>query len=178
MPVLINKYNQMIEHYNLIRDHLNKSTIDLNEMKQLQAKVSQDENIHFITQDITCKLIYYIIEAADDELQYEKYRYLEQTLQKITNIIRSESYTKREELKMLRKQCQTDNDSPYFDDLGHITTGAVTEAIKLLFAAARNGLHPHWVSSSEEEEEEETNDQQENIDSEEDNEANNFQLLD
>ena len=177
MPVLINKYNQMIEYYNLIRDHLNKPTIDLNEMKQLQAKVSQDENIHFITQDITCKLIYYIIETAYDELQYEKYRYLEQTLQKITNIIRSESYIKREELKMLRKQCQTDNGSPYFNDLGHITTSAVTEAIKLLFATTMAGLHPHGVSSSEEEEEE-TNDQQENIDSEEDNEANNFQLLD
>ena len=78
---------------------------------------------------------------------------------------------------MLRKQCQTDNGSPYFDDLGHITTCAVTETIKLLFATTMAGLHPHWVSSSEEEEEE-TNDQQENIDSEEDNEANNFQLLD
>ena len=177
MPVLINKYNQMIEYYNLIRDHLNKSTIDLNEMRQLQAKISQDENIHFITQDITCKLIYYIIEAAYDELQYEKYRYLEQTLQKITKIIRSESHIKGEELKRLRAKCQTDNNSPYFNDLEHITTSAVTEAIKLLFATTTDGLHPHGVSSSEEEEEE-TNDQQENIDSEEDNEANNFQLLD
>ena len=175
MPVLINKYNQMIEHYNLIRDHLNKPTIDLNEMKQLQTKISQDEDIYFITQDITSKLIYYIIYY--DELQYEKYEYLEQTLKSVTDIIRSESYIKREELKRLRTKCQTDNDSPYFNDLGHITTCVVTEAIKLLFATTRAGLHPHWVSSSEEEEEE-TNDQQENIDSEEDNEANNFQLLD
>ena len=176
MPVLINKYNQMMEHYNLIRDHLNKPTIDLNEMKQLQTKISQDEDIHFITQDITCKLIHYIIEAAYDELQYEKYRYLEQTLQKTTKIIRSESHIKGEELKRLRTKCQTDNDSPYFNDLGHITTSAVTEAIKLLFATTTDGLHPHEVSSSEEEDE--TNDRQENIDSEEDNKANNLQLLD
>ena len=78
---------------------------------------------------------------------------------------------------MLRKQCQTDNSSPYFDDLGHITTCAVTKAIKLLFATTMAGLHPHRVSSSEEEEEE-TNDPNEDIDSEENNEANNFQLLD
>ena len=80
MPVLINKYNQMIEYYNIIRDHLNKPTIDLNELKQLQTKVSQDEDIYFITQDIISKMIYYIIETAYDELQYEKYEYLEQTL--------------------------------------------------------------------------------------------------
>ena len=119
---------------------------------------------------------YYIIETAYDELQYEKYEYLEQTLKSVTNIIRSESPIKREELKRLRTKCQTDNDSPYFNDLGHITTCAVTEAIKLLFATTRAELHPHWVSSSEEEEETDT--QQDNIDSEEDNEANNFQLLD
>ena len=179
MPVLINKYNQMMEYYNLIRDHLNKPTIDLNEMKQLQTKISQDEDIYFITQDITSKLIYYIIETAYDELQYEKYEYLEQTLKSVTDIIRSGSYIKREELKRLRTKCQTDNDSPYFNDLGHITTCAVTEAIKLLFATSRAGLHPHWVSSSEEEEDDkETDNQQDNIDSEEDNEANNFQLLD
>ena len=177
MPVLINKYNQMIEYYNIIRDHLNKPTIDLNELKQLQTKVSQDEDIYFITQDIISKMIYYIIETAYDELQYEKYEYLEQTLESVTDIIRSGSYIKREELKRLRTKCQTDNNSPYFNDLEHITTSAVTEAIKLLFATTTDGLHPHEVSSSEEEEEE-TNDRQENIDSEEDNEANNLQLLD
>ena len=179
MPVLINKYNQMIEYYNIIRDHLNKPTIDLNEMKQLQTKISQDEDIYFITQDIISKMIYYIIETAYDELQYEKYEYLEQTLESVTDIIRSGSYIKREELKRLRTKCQTDNDSPYFDDLGHITTCVVTEAIKLLFATTRAGLHPHWVSSDEEEEEEETEDQgDEDLHSNEDNEANNFYPLD
>jgi hypothetical protein len=176
MPVLMNKYNQMIEHYNLIRDHLNKPTIDLNELKLIQTKISQDEDIYFITQDIISKMIYYIIETAYDELQYEKYEYLEQTLESITDIIRSGSYIKREELKRLRTKCQTDNDSPYFDDLGHITTCVVTEAIKLLFATTRAGLHPHWVSSSEEEEE--TNDPREDTDSNEDNEANNLHSLD
>ena len=167
MPVLINKYNQLIEHYNIIRDHLNKPTIDLNELKHLQTRISQDENIYFITQDITSKLIYYIIETAYDELQYEKYEYLEKTLKNVTDIIRSGSYNLQEELKRLRTKCQTDNDSPYFDDLGFITTCMVTEAIKLLYATTRAGLHPHWVSSDEEEEV-----------SEEDNEANNLDSLD
>ena len=53
----------MVEYYNIIRDHLNKPTIDLNELKQLQTKISQDESVYFITQDITSKLIYYIIET-------------------------------------------------------------------------------------------------------------------
>ena len=180
MPVLINKYNQMIEYFNILRDHLNKPTIDLNELGQLQTKVSQDEDIYFITQDIVSKIIYYIIEMAYDELQVEKYEYLENTLQETTKIIRSDSYRdKREQLKRLRTQCQTDNDSPYFDDLGHITTCVVTEAIKLLFTTTRAGLHPHWISSDEEEEEEEAEDQDnENLYSNEDNEANNFYPLD
>ena len=76
MPVLINKYNQMIEYFNILRDHLNKTTIDLNELGQLQTKVSQDEDIYFITQDIVSKIIYYIIETAYDELRVEKYEYL------------------------------------------------------------------------------------------------------
>ena len=174
----MNKYNQMIEYFNIIRDHLNKPTIDLNELGQLQTKVSQDEDIYFITQDIVSKIIYYIIETAYDELQVEKYEYLENTLQETTNIIRSDSYRdKREQLKRLRTQCQTDNDSPYFDDLGHITTCVVTEAIKLLFATTRAGLHPHWVSSDEEEEEENNQESEEEV-SEEDNEANNLYSLD
>ena len=177
MPVLINKYNQLIEHYNIIRDHLNKPTIDLNELKHLQTRISQDENIYFITQDITSKLIYYIIETAYDELQYEKYEYLEKTLKNVTDIIRSGSYNLQEELKRLRTKCQTDNDSPYFDDLGFITTCMVTEAIKLLYATTRAGLHPHWVSSDEEEEDEHNQEPEEEV-SEEDNEANNLDSLD
>ena len=107
MPVLINKYNQMVEYYNIIRDHLNKPEIDLNELRQLQTKISQDEDIYFITQDITSKMIYYIIETAYDELQYEKYECLEQTLKKVTDIIQSESYTKREaENQMPDRQLQ------------------------------------------------------------------------
>ena len=89
MPVLINKYNQLIEYYNIIRDHLNKPTIDLNELKQLQTKISQDEGIYFITQDITSKIIYYIIETSYDELQDEKFEYLENILKETSNIIRS-----------------------------------------------------------------------------------------
>ena len=178
MPVLTNKYNQMIEYFNILRDHLNKPTIDLNELGQLQTKVSQDEDIYFITQDIVSKIIYYIIETAYDELQVEKYEYLENILQETTNIIRSDSYRdKREQLKRLRTQCQTDNDSPYFDDLGHITTCVVTEAIKLLFATTRAGRHPHWVSSDEEEEEENNQESEEEV-SGEDNEANNLYSLD
>ena len=73
MPVLMNKYNQMLEYYNIIRDHLTEPEINLNELRQLQTKISQDEDIYFITQDITSKIIYYIIKTAYDELQYEKY---------------------------------------------------------------------------------------------------------
>ena len=174
MPVLINKYNQLIEHYNIIRDHLNKPTIDLNELKHLQTRISQDENIYFITQDITSKLIYYIIETAYDELQYEKFEYLEKTLKNVTDIIQSGPYNQREELRRLRIKCQTDNDSQYFNDLGFITTCVVTEAMKLLYATSRARLHPHWISSDEETDEEHNQEQ----DSEEDDEANNFQLLD
>ena len=158
----------MIEYFNILRDHLNKTTIDLNELGQLQTKVSQDEDIYFITQDIVSKIIYYIIETAYDELQVEKYEYLENILQETTNIIRSDSYRdKREQLKRLRTQCQSDNDSPYFNDLGFITTCVVTEAIKLLYATTRAGLHPHWVSSDEEEEDEHNQEPEEEI-SEED----------
>ena len=91
MPVLVDKNNEMLENFNTIRDILNKPTIDLNELRQLLTRVSQDENIFFITQDIMTKIIYYIIEMAYDELQYEKYQYLEQTLKSVTDIIRSGS---------------------------------------------------------------------------------------
>ena len=175
MPVLVNKYNEMLENFNIIRDILNKPTIDLNELRQLLTRVSQDENIYFITQDIMTKIIYYIIEMAYDELQYEKYEYLEQTLKRVTDIIKSDSYNKKDELKRLRTRCQTDNESPYFDSLMHITTTVVTEAIKLLYYTTRAELHPHWISSDEEDA---GGEESENQDSEEDNEANNFQLLD
>ena len=167
----------MIEYYNTIRDHLNKPVIDLNELRQLLTKISQDEEIYFIPQDIITKIIYYIIETSYDELQEEKHEYLEQTLKNVTDIIRSGSYNQREELRRLRTKCQTDNDSPYFDDLGFITTCVVTEAIKLLYATTRAGLHPHWVSSDEEEEEENNQESEEEV-SEEDNEANNLYSLD
>ena len=120
-----------------------------NELKHLQTRISQDGNIYFITQDITSKLIYYIIETAYDELQYEKFEYLEKTLKNVTDIIQSGSYNQREELRRLRIKCQTDNDSHYFNDLGFITICVVTEAIKLLYATTRAGLHPHWISSDE-----------------------------
>ena len=169
MPVLVNKYNEMLENFNIIRDILNKPTIDLNELRQLLTRVSQDENIYFITQDIMTKIIYYIIEMAHDELQYEKYEYLEQTLERVTDIIRSDSYNKKDELKRLRTKCQTDNESPYFDSLMHITTTVVTEAIKLLYYTTRAELHPHGISSDEE-----NAGGEEELDSEEDNELNNF----
>ena len=169
MPVLMNKYNEMLENFNIIRDILNKPTINLNELRQLLTRVSQDENIYFITQDIMTKIIYYIIEMAHDELQYEKYEYLEQTLERVTDIIRSDSYNKKGELKRLRTKCQTDNESPYFDSLMHITTTVVTEAIKLLYYTTRAELHPHGISSDEE-----NAGGEEELDSEEDNELNNF----
>ena len=176
MPVLVNKYNEMLENFNIIRDILNKPTIDLNELRQLLTRVSQNENIYFITQDIMTKIIYYIIEMAYDELQYEKYEYLEQTLKRVTDIIKSDSYNKKDELKRLRTRCQTDNESPYFDSLMHITTTVVTETIKLLFYTTRAGLHPHWISSDEEEEEN-YQDSEDQV-SEEDNQANNLYLPD
>ena len=169
MPVLMNKYNEMLENFNIIRDILNKPTIDLNELRQLLTRVSQDENIYFITQDIMTKIIYYIIEMAYDELQYEKYEYLEQTLKRVTDIIKSDSYNKKDELKRLRTRCQTDNESPYFDSLMHITTTVVTEAIKLLYYTTRAELHPHGISSDEE-----NAGGEDELDSEEDNELNNF----
>ena len=169
MPVLMNKYNEMLENFNIIRDILNKPTINLNELRQLLTRVSQDENIYFITQDIMTKIIYYIIEMAYDELQYEKYEYLEQTLKRVTDIIKSDSYNKKDELKRLRTRCQTDNESPYFDSLMHITTTVVTEAIKLLYYTTRAELHPHGISSDEE-----NAGGEEELDSEEDNELNNF----
>ena len=175
MPVLVDKNNEMSENFNTIRDILNKPTIDLNELRQLLTRISQDEDIYFITQDIMTKIIYYIIEMAYDELQYEKYEYLEQTLKRVTDIISSDSYNKKDELKRLRIKCQTDNESPYFDSLMHITTTVVTEAIKLLYYTTRAGLHSHWISSDEEDV---GGQEAENQDSEEDNEANNFQILD
>ena len=175
MPVLVDKNNEMLQNFNTIRDILNRPTIDLNELRQLLTRVSQDENIFFITQDITTKIIYYIIEMAYDELQFEKYQYLEQTLKMITDILKSDSNNKRNELKRIRIKCQTDNDSPFFDSLMHITTTTVTEVIKLLYYTTRAELHPHWISSDEEDA---GGEEAENQDSEEDNEANNFQLLD
>jgi hypothetical protein len=101
---------------------------------------------------------------------------LEQTLKKVTDIIRSDSYNKKDELKRLGTRCQTDNESPYFDSLMHITTTVVTETIKLLFYTTRAGLHPHWISSDEEEEEN-YQDSEDQV-SEEDNQANNLYLPD
>ena len=105
---------------------------------------------------------------------------MEQTLKKVTDIIRSDSYNKKDELKRLRTKCQTDNESPYFDSLMHITTTVVTEAIKLLYYTTRAGLHPHWISSDEEDiagEEEAEDQDDEELYSNEDNEANNFYPL-
>jgi hypothetical protein len=66
----VNKYNEMVENFNIIRDILNKDEVDLNELRELQRRISRDEYMYFITQDIMTKIIYYIIEMAHKELQY------------------------------------------------------------------------------------------------------------
>ena len=174
MPVLTNKYNQMIEYFNKIKDELIKSEVNIGKLRQLQRQISQDEDIYFITQDVVTKIIYYIIEVAYDEneLQYEKFEYLAQVLKDSTEIIRSSSLNKKAELLRLRTKCQIDNDSPFYDSLMHITTTTVTEVIKLLFNTTRAGLHPHWISSDEGEEDDQTKDQEEGSQAEEEEENN------
>ena len=50
MPVLTNKYNQMIEYFNKIKDELIKSEVNIGKLRQLQRQISQDKDIYFITQ--------------------------------------------------------------------------------------------------------------------------------
>ena len=57
----------MIEYFNIIKDQLAQSKVNIGKLRQLQRQISLDEDIDFITQDIVTKVIFYIIEVANDD---------------------------------------------------------------------------------------------------------------
>ena len=163
MPVLMNKYNKMIEMYNNIRNLINRPRVDIEGLRKLLSKVQSEEmqNLHPITRDITERTIHYIIEINYDNEEHtcnDKMDMLASNLDKITNIVRSGAIIdKKDEIKQVWfKQGKLTELEPAFDNLVHITQLITEATINLLYHTTRASLHPHWFSSDEEEEEEET----------------------
>ena len=188
MPVPVNKYNTMIEYYLNVRNLINRPAVDIRGLRNLLTQVQQmeEQNMHPITRDITERIIYYIIEMNYDEEENtcnDKMDMLAETLEKVTNVIRSGSYNKEKDINEIWiERGKLLEHEPDFDNLVDITRLITEATINLLFHTTRASLHPHWVSSDEEEEEAE--DQEEDYDhdeirfSDEDNEANNLYWTD
>ena len=184
MPVPVNKYNTMIECYHNVRNLINRPAVDIRGLRNLLTQVQQmeEQNMHPITRDIAERIIYYIIEMNYDEEENtcnDKMDMLAETLEKVTNVIRSGSYNKEKDINEIWiERGKLLEHEPDFDNLVDITRLITEATINLLFHTTRASLHPHWVSSDEEEEEAE--DQEEDYDhdeirfSDEDNEANNL----
>ena len=187
MPVLMNKYNKMIEMYNNIRNLINRPRVDIEGLRKLLSKVQSEEmqNLHPITRDITERTIHYIIEINYDNEEHtrnDKMDMLASNLDKITNIVRSGAIIdKEDEIKQVwLKQGKLTELEPAFDNLVHITQLITEATVNLLYHTTRASLHPHWFSSDEEEEEEEIgenpeDDHDEIIFLDENNEENNLQ---
>jgi len=161
MPVIMNKYNTMIEMYTNIRNLINRPQVDIRGLQNLLSKVQgeEEQNLHPITKDITQRTIYYIVEINfddDEETRNDKMDMLASNLDKITNVVRSGSIlNKEEEIKQVWfKQGELTEHEPAFDNLVDITRLITEATINLLYHTTRASLHPHWISSDEEEEEE------------------------
>ena len=94
MPVLVNKYNKMVEMYTNIRNLINRPSVDTEGLRKLLSKVQgeEEQNLHPITKDITERIIYYVIEINsedEEETCNDKMDMLASNLDKITNIVRS-----------------------------------------------------------------------------------------
>ena len=180
----MNKYNNMIEMYNNIRNLINRPSVNIQGLRNLLSKIQgeEEQNLHPITKDITERTIYYVIEINyddDEETCNDKMDMLATNLDKITNVVRSGSIlNKEEEIKQVWfKQGELTEHEPAFDNLVDITRLITEATINLLFNMTRASLHPHWISSDEEEEEEEENpdyDHDEIRFEDENNEANNL----
>ena len=187
MPVLVNKYNKMVEMYTNIRNLINRPHVDIRGLRNLLSKIQGEgeQNLHPITKDITERIVYYVIEVNYDdneEVCNDKMDMLADNLEKITNIVRSGSIlNKKEEItKIWIEQGKLSEHEPDFNNLVHITELTTDATINLLYHTTRESLYPHWISSDEEEEkeEEETNpedDYDEIIFLDENNEENNLQ---
>ena len=161
MPVIMNKYNTMIEMYTNIRNLINRPQVDIRGLQNLLSKVQgeEEQDLHPITKDITQRTIYYIVEINfddDEETRNDKMDMLASNLDKITNVVRSGSIlNKEEEIKQVWfKQGELTEHEPAFDNLVDITRLITEATINLLYHTTRASLHPHWISSDEEEEEE------------------------
>ena len=103
MPVPVSKYNQMMEHYNNVRNLINRPAVNIGELRNLLTCVQQmgEQNLHPITKDITERIIYYIIEVNYDnneEICNDKMDLLAEALEKVTNVMKSGSYNKETDL--------------------------------------------------------------------------------
>ena len=184
MPVIMNKYNTMIEMYTNIRNLINRPHVDIRGLRNLLSKIQgeEEQNLHPITKDITERIVYYVIEVNYDdneEVCNDKMDMLADNLEKITNIVRSGAIlNKKEEItKIWIEQGKLSEHEPDFDNLVDITRLITEATINLLYNTTRASLHPHWIYSDEEEEEEENpeDDHDEIIFLDENNEANNLQ---
>jgi hypothetical protein len=162
MPVIMNKYNKMVEMYTNIRNLINRPSVDTEGLRKLLSKVQgeEEQNLHPITRDITERIIYYVIEINsedEEETCNDKMDMLASNLDKITNVIRSGSVLNKEaEINdVWIKQGKRSEHEPDFDNLVDITRLTTDATINLLYHTTRASLHPHWISSDEEEEKEE-----------------------
>ena len=138
MPVLSNKFNEMIEHYNLIRSILEEPTIIMQKFRDLLGQINLNEDMNEITKEVTKKIIYYIIEVAYDEeeqLDYEKFSMLKNTLEEMTEILKGEHLNRRAELLRSWIRCTTHSDTftPFFNRHQHITKTIIKETKRLIF---------------------------------------------
>ncbi len=187
MPVIMNKYNKMVEMYTNIRNLINRPSVDTEGLRKLLSKVQgeEEQNLHPITRDITERIIYYVIEINsedEEETCNDKMDMLASNLDKITNVIRSGPVLNKEaEINdVWIKQGKRSEHEPDFDNLVDITRLTTDATINLLYHTTRASLHPHWISSDEEEEKEELgpnpeDDHDEIIFLDEANEENNLQ---
>ena len=186
MPVLVNKYNKMVEMYNNIRNLINRPSVNTEGLRKLLSKIQgeEEQNLHPITKDITERIIYYVIEINSEDEEdtcNDKMDMLASNLDKITNVIRSGSVLNKEaEINNVWiEQGGLSEHEPNFDNLVHITRLTTDATINLLYHTTRESLYPHWISSDEEEEEEEETNPEDDYDEiiflDENNEENNLQ---
>ena len=157
MPVKTNKYNQMVEHFNIIRDQLDAPVPSMRKLTNYIEEARTDEDISYVTIDIISMTVYYIMDVVQTNHRHmrdQKLEYLSEILENVNNIIRSRSPTKKQDFRQVYTQCVIDNPESDYKDLAEITKTITEGAIKLLYYTRSEGLEPDLYSSDSDQEDE------------------------
>ena len=141
MPVQTDNLNDMIEYYNRIRDILDENVLDIQKCRDFLSQINLNRDVNNISNNITCKIIYYLIEIAHDEeemLLYEKCAHLANTLEEMVEILRGEHPNRKAALLRTWIKCATNRDthSPFFNNLKYLTKDIIKETKRLIFDEA------------------------------------------